>query len=723
MEGNDMVELVDRDAVESPISSAVAVAVSSSKKGKAVLRWALEKFVAEGEVSFKLLHVCPVIASVPTPMGNRVPIAQVREDVAVAFRKEVHWQTARKLKPYESMCTQRKVMVEVVHIESDDVVIAIAEEVTKRNITKLVIGTSSRRMFTRGPNLSSKIAKCCPKFCSVYAISKGKLSSASPASEIGESFRSDGTETSRSSSVSSDLSNRTSKVVSSHLHSPSLPAQRSLALLHLNQNILHKRTSTTTHPGNSSLDSGRGSDHLSFSSGSSLIDNVSCGVSSSRSTFSDSLLWTSDQASTSCAPADSCDSQISVNFELEKLRIELRHIRGMYALAQSEALDASRKQKDLEKSRLEKEIKLREISIKEEEAEQLVKQEKEKYENAKREADYAWYSAEKEATLRVKADADASREVKEKETIEDVLAGTFQRYQTFSWDEIVSATSSFSENLKIGMGGYGIVYKCVLRHTTVAVKVLHSKAAHITKQFQQEVEVLSRIKHPNLLILLGACPDHGCLVYEFMENGSLEDRLLKRNNAQPLPWFKRFRIAWEIASALLFLHSSNPEPIVHRDLKPANILLDQNFVSKIGDVGLSKVLHTDSSVFSTNEDTSLVGTLSYIDPEYQRTGSISLKSDVYAFGIIILQLLTAKPPLALAYTVEKALEDGTFASLLDQEAGNWPIKDTKELVRLALRCTELRCRDRPDLKDQILPILEKLKETADTACGLGSATR
>lgn len=201
-----------------------------------------------------------------------------------------------------------------------------------------------------------------------------------------------------------------------------------------------------------------------------------------------------------------------------------------------------------------------------------------------------------------------------------------------------------------------------------------------------------------------------------MENGSLEERLHRVNNTPPIPWFERYRIAWEVASALVFLHNSKPEPIIHRDLKPANILLDHNFVSKIGDVGLSTMLNSDASCVSTMyKDTAPVGTFCYIDPEYQRTGLISPKSDVYAFGMVILQLLTGKPALALAHVMETAIDDDRLVDILDSEAGNWPFEETKELAVLGLHCTELRRRDRPDLKDQVLPVLERLKEAADRA--------
>lgn len=219
-----------------------------------------------------------------------------------------------------------------------------------------------------------------------------------------------------------------------------------------------------------------------------------------------------------------------------------------------------------------------------------------------------------------------------------------------------------------------------------------------------------------MLLLLGACPEKGCLAYEYMENGSLEDRLQCKNNTTPLPWFCRFRIAWEVASALIFLHSSKPEPIIHRDLKPANILLDSNFVSKIGDAGLSTLLSTPNMPFSTiYKDTAPVGTFFYMDPEYQRTGLLSPKSDTYALGMVILQLLTAKSPIGLPLIAESALEKDCLMEILDSRAGLWPEAEAKELAFLGLSCLELRGKDRPDLKDKVFPVLERLKDVAERA--------
>lgn len=735
MEEKDGVKVEGLSALPSVNSSTIAVAINGKKKSKYVVRWALDKFVPEGKVCFKLLHVRPRIIGVPTPMGSFIPISQVRDDVVAAFRKDVEWQTSENLLPYKMLCTKRKVQVEVLQLESDDIVKAIAQEVTKLNITKLVIGASSRSIFSRGPSLSSRISDSTPRFCTIYAVSKGKLLSARPSgSEINGSSSAGDSYTSCSISsstvqTSSSLTERSEPDSSSsysHFHTPSLPMQRFQALSHINHNFPHRRarSNVPVHHKNYSLDVGDGEDTIrSCPQGTYLTDEDDL-ASSFRSLVTENYTTVDDQASISGALTDSSSRyETDINFELEKLRAELRHTRGLYAVKQTEVIDASRKINELHKRRLEEDVKLQEICLKEEEVKELAQKENEKYEAAKREADYVKDCAEREAAQRKEAELQALREAKEKDKLENALMGQARQYQEFTWEEILSSTSSFDENLKIGMGAYGTVYKCSLHHTTVAVKVLHSEGSHLMKQYQQELEILSKISHPHLLILLGVCPDRGCLVYEFMENGSLEERLLRKHDTPPIPWFDRYRIAWEVASALAFLHYSKSDPIIHRDLKPANILLDRNFVSKIGDVGLSTMINSDAVLSTIYKDTGPVGTLCYIDPEYQRTGLISPKSDIYAFGMVLLQLLTAKAPMGLPHIVETAIDQDSLTNILDPEASKWPLAETKELAMLALKCTELCRKDRPDLKDEILPALEKLKQVADKTRDSASTTK
>ncbi|KAF4348058.1 hypothetical protein G4B88_030694 [Cannabis sativa] len=270
---------------------------------------------------------------------------------------------------------------------------------------------------------------------------------------------------------------------------------------------------------------------------------------------------------------------------------------------------------------------------------------------------------EREASLNKDAEMKTMHDAEEIEKLEIALTGNLQQYQQFTWEEIQSATCNFSEVLIIGFGGYGTAFKCKFHQTTAAVKVLSSNESCKDKQFLREdlehteqLDILSKIHHPHLLILIGACLDRGFLVYDMSTRRMVGWRTNRRH--LPLPSSTR---------------QSPNKSSIHHDLKPANILLDQNLVSKIGD--------------------------DQLEPnEYQRTGLISPKSYVYSLGIVILQLLTAKPALALAHVVETAVREGHLEDICDSNAGNWPSKETKQMVELGLRCVELSREDRPDLQ-------------------------
>uniref|UniRef100_A0A0A9CTK6 RING-type E3 ubiquitin transferase n=1 Tax=Arundo donax TaxID=35708 RepID=A0A0A9CTK6_ARUDO len=711
----------EMEELEAPVVSTVAVAVSGSRSSRHALKWALDKFVPEGRTLFRILHVRPAITMVPTPMGNFIPISQVREDVASAYRKEAEWQASNMLLPFKKMCAQRKVEAEAVLLESDDVAAAISEEIAKFNICKLVLGSSSKNIFRRklrGSKIATKISECIPSFCTAYVISKGKLS-------FVRSATSDTVETPKS--ISSIVSSPSSRSLSSSVpsewedtfgtanvlfHQPSLPLQRDQALA-----IINKLSNTRGSPSGSVGSEISCNDEPALTSSHWIVSEVQFSSSSSgnsiyKSFQRDNLPDNSDQASVSEFSTNVTHShdQDDLRLQIEMLRVKLQHLHNLHEFAQHESVDATQKLHKLGIQQIEDEIKLKEIELTEDKVRGLVrKQEREEYEEA-REAEFKQHSDETEATHGYSDQFNAN------EMGKNIVGLCFDEYNRYTWEEIQASTSSFSADLIIGKGSYGTVYKAKFHHTVAAVKVLNSHEGCGTQQLQQEVEVLGKIRHPHLLMMLGACPEHGCLVYEYMENGSLDDMLQRRNNTPPLTWFDRFRIAWEVATALMFLHSSKPEPIIHRDLKPANILLDRNLVSKIGDVGLSTLLPSMGQYQSTMiKNTAPVGTFCYIDPEYQRTGVLSMKSDVYALGIVILQLLTARSPMGLAHVVETALEDGCFVDILDATAGQWPLNETQELAALALRCSEMRRKDRPDLNERILPMLERLKDVATKA--------
>ncbi|XP_010548832.1 PREDICTED: U-box domain-containing protein 52-like [Tarenaya hassleriana] len=712
-------------------SKAVAIAISGKKKSKYIVFWALEKFIPDGVSSFKLLYVRPPILTVPTPMGNAIPISDVRDDVALAYKQEVEWNTSEMLRPYKKMCERRKVQVEVMVLESQDTVGAIAEEMTNSGTDKLVIGLSMRGFFSRKIDMSLMIAAATPRFCTVYVVSKGKLASVRPSdSDTNGTIRYVGTERSGSTSGSPRRNTRRLSEIQ-ELASFASDAQSRVSAVNPDQeqemlpeisNVLFPvengegesdgRFSLETFPVMSWSSRWREAEERGEILSSTASNNYELANIDWGTILPDSFSSVSHQPSFMSEGLLSVhsftDNQVNLNFEIEKLNVELKRIQEMYAMAQTETVNASEKVG----------FHLTFVWMQLEERELRRKEEEEEKEKEKEEAEKVKEQVVREALKRREAEIKAEREAREKEKLQLALVTPPVQYHLFTWDEIVAATSNFSEELQIGKGAYGTVFKCNLHHTMAAVKVLHAGESQLSKQFDQELEILSKIRHPHLVLLLGACPERGCLVYEYMENGSLEDRLMLVNGTPPIPWFDRFRVAWEVASGLVFLHKSRPKPIIHRDLKPANILLDHNFVSKLGDVGLSTMVNQDdpSSKLTVYKDTSPVGTLCYIDPEYQRSGIISPKSDVYSLGVVILQLMTAKPAIAVTHLVEEAIgDDAQFMEVLDAKAGEWPINETRELAALALWCTELRRRDRPDLKDQILPTLERLRKFADKA--------
>ncbi|CAA7402953.1 unnamed protein product [Spirodela intermedia] len=433
------------------------------------------------------------------------------------------------------------------------------------------------------------------------------------------------------------------------------------------------------------------------------------------------------------------DDQREVEAEMKRLRLELKQTMDMYSTACKEAITAKQKVKsacptyvcirssllhvngwlmiyqteqarEFHQWKLEEARRIEEAKHAEEAALAVAEMEKAKCRAAIEAAQAAQRLAEIEAQKRHNAELNAKREAEEKKKALEALAHNDIRYRKYSIEEIEVATNFFADSLKIGEGGYGPVYKACLDHTPVAIKVLRPDAAQGRRQFQQEVEVLSCIRHPNMVLLLGACPEYGCLVYEYMDNGSLDDRLFRRGNTPPIPWNVRFKIAAEIATGLLFLHQTKPEPLVHRDLKPANILLDRNYVSKISDVGLARLVPPSVADSVTQyRMTSTAGTFCYIDPEYQQTGMLGIKSDIYSLGIMLLQIITAKPPMGLTHHVQKAIDRGLFAEMLDPAVPDWPMEEALGYAKLALKCAELRRKDRPDLGTVILPELNRLR--------------
>ncbi|KAG8075137.1 hypothetical protein GUJ93_ZPchr0006g41935 [Zizania palustris] len=205
------------------------------------------------------------------------------------------------------------------------------------------------------------------------------------------------------------------------------------------------------------------------------------------------------------------------------------------------------------------------------------------------------------------------------------------------------ATGKFSENSVLGVGGFGCVYKAAFDGgVTAAVKRLEGGGPDCEKEFENELDLFGRIRHPNIVSLLGFCVHerNRYIVYELMEKGSLETQLHGPSHGSTLSWHIRMKIALDTARGLEYLHEHCNPPVIHRDLKSSNILLDSDFNAKIADFGLAV-----TSGSANKGNVKLSGTLGYVAPEYLLDGKLTEKSDVYAFGVVLLELLMGRRPV------------------------------------------------------------------------------
>ncbi|KAK6931124.1 Protein kinase domain, partial [Dillenia turbinata] len=290
----------------------------------------------------------------------------------------------------------------------------------------------------------------------------------------------------------------------------------------------------------------------------------------------------------------------------------------------------------------------------------------------------------------------------------------------FTLKEMEAATNSFSDENMVGKGGFGRVYKGILRSgEIVAIKKMDLpafKEAEGEREFRVEVDILSRLDHPNLVSLIGYCADgkHRFLVYEFMQNGNLQDHLNGIGETK-MDWPTRLRVALGAARGLTYLHSSSAVgiPIVHRDFKSTNILLDANFGAKISDFGLAKMMPEGGELYVTAR---VLGTFGYFDPEYTSTGKLTLQSDVYAFGVVLLELLTGRRAVDLnqgptdqnlVLQVRNILNDRKkLRKVIDPEMSrsSYTMESILMFAKLASRCVRIESSERPLMEECVKEI-------------------
>ncbi|XP_073289883.1 U-box domain-containing protein 52-like isoform X1 [Primulina huaijiensis] len=720
----------------------VVVAIDKDKSSQSALKWAADHFLGKGKTVI-LLHVKQ--KSVSGTVGSHSTYSD-NDDVSKGSKGPFDNQTKELFLPFRCFCNRKDIKVSEVLLEDTDVSRALCDYARNNLIENLVIGANVRSGFSRFKtvDIPGNVTKGAPEFCTVYVIAKGKILTVksaviNPASKEAPRPLQNST-TNPPGSTDARFMQVNGTRGGAYVDRSSFPAKTSgmdntdsIKSPFTRGKAFNRSYGDLSQPDTdiSFVSSSRPSnDRMMYaldqdtnlpprlSSGSDSENPMSFGSQISNSKSSDAGssfgIFSSSSQESGSNPWSGSQSLDDVEAEMRRLKQELKQTMDMYSSACKEAFTAKQKALELHRWKVEEEQKLEEARQAEEAALAIAEREKQKCREALEKAEAAQRIAEFEAQKRINAERKALREAEEKKKVLDKLAQSDVRYRKYSIEEIEAATDYFSQSRKIGEGGYGPVYKCYLDHTQVAVKVLRQDAAQGRSQFQQEVEVLSCIRHPNMVLLLGACPEYGCLVYECMVNGSLDDRLFRRGNTPALSWQLRFRIAAEIGTGLLFLHQTKPEPLVHRDLKPANILLDRNFVSKISDVGLARLVPPSvADTVTQYHMTSAAGTFCYIDPEYQQTGMLGTKSDIYSLGVMLLQIITSKPPMGLTHHVERAIEKGTFGDMLDPTVPDWPIEEALCFAKIALKCAELRRKDRPDLGTVVLPELNRLRALAE----------
>lgn len=284
------------------------------------------------------------------------------------------------------------------------------------------------------------------------------------------------------------------------------------------------------------------------------------------------------------------------------------------------------------------------------------------------------------------------------------------------YEEIRKATERFAEKNVIGMGGNGKVYKGLLAGVEVAVKRISHESEHGLKEFLAEVSSLGRLKHRNLVGLRGWCKKEKgslILVYDYMENGSLDKRLFESNM---LSWEERIKVLKDVASGILYLHEGWESKVLHRDIKASNVLLDKDMNARLGDFGLAR-MHQHGEMTAT---TQVVGTAGYMAPEVVRTGRASPQVDVFGFGILVLEVVCGRRPIeagqpGLVDWVWRLMERSKLAFALDERLktkGGYSIEEVERLLHLGLLCAHPEAHRRPTMR-QVMKVLEGASDAID----------
>ncbi|KAM7492837.1 hypothetical protein LguiA_035758 [Lonicera macranthoides] len=297
--------------------------------------------------------------------------------------------------------------------------------------------------------------------------------------------------------------------------------------------------------------------------------------------------------------------------------------------------------------------------------------------------------------------------------LEEELSGA-HNVNLYSYKELQVATDDFSQANKIGEGGFGSVYKGMLKYGKVAaIKVLSAESRQGAREFLTEIKVISDIEHENLVKLIGCCAEdsHRILVYSYLENNSLAQTLLGKNYGSiQFNWRTRTKICIGVARGLAFLHEEVRPHIIHRDIKASNILLDKDLTAKISDFGLAKLIPPNMTHVSTR----VAGTIGYLAPEYAIRGQLTRKADVYSFGVLLMEIVSGRCntntrlPIEDQYLLERTwqlYERRELVGLVDTSLnGEFDAEEACKFLKIGLLCTQ----DTPKLRPSMSTVVKML---------------
>ncbi|TVU37084.1 hypothetical protein EJB05_10375 [Eragrostis curvula] len=700
----------------------VHVAVGRSpEKTLGLLRWTLRRFQC-GRIA--LVHIHQPSPLIPTLLG-KIPAGQATEELVLSHRKSEKEEMNRILLSYLAFCHRAQVQATLLVTENDQIHDGILTLVNQYGITKLVMGSTPDHCFKLKASYGkeSLMARNAPAFCEIWFVWRGRHIWTREASAATDNNVQDDVMTTKRIRFTSYSNNAESLLDEGYITcetsvmadlnqdtaSNNDPSSEYDAIGAREGSHFYNMSVTNWRDAESELNSNFWSDpsvHMEtlrlYSTGildRNLKEVMMEAEESRKEAFVELLKRKETESNVASAFSRAKVSDSAKKHEMkmredveislvatkkqheELIKIKEKAAAGLESSVRRLAiLDARAKKISLRMGEVAAELEVIQSSI------ETLRQEKSKVQRQEeRHIDQIVGCRCSHATL---------------QHCTPITPGdNSYSFRELTLLDMQSATCNFSEGLKLRSQGHGCVYKGEIMDKSVMIHKLHSDSIQSLKQFQQEVHILSKVRHPHLVSLIGACPEALCLVYEYLPSVSLHERLFSKCNSHQLSWKIRARIIAEISSALLFLHSCKPHTIIHGDLKLENILVDTGSHCKIADFGISRIFADDMKHYLS----------SCADPEYQRTKVLTPKSDIYYFGIVVLQLLTGKQePVGLATEVRRAVSCGKLSSVLDKTAGDWPMEVAGRLAELGIQCSEASSRDRPELTPGTIRDLERL---------------